>query len=1451
MKNKTTSPTKHLRKMRFRKKSSMLLWMFACLLLTSVKNSMAQIDPLEYPPGHPNVTVSAISQLQSFPTPRYKPGHTLLPNYNVMDPVYFGSRFQAGVSDAQAVTNSVTIQTELAKNFNYMVNVTWSNDNWNTAWINLANANPQWKVAMMTLRAQVGGTKMWYQNFANDHYLQNSSGQFLGWDGSVITSNKTWRPTAPIADYAQDGATVKSWINSALSGLTRNVDLVNEDGEVYPIIEDNGLQSDPAVVAAKNASGLSYQDFLAQKVTQNDNAYRNQFMSLSKLANAKYSEYRMDGHKTYQLHWEQTRFINSQINGQYYSTPDLYVRWPNNWQNWVSAWHGLKWVTQSRYYELAQGDKLFSPFVAAGWDANPENDVRPAQWLGLLKIMGMYGSEFYYTGYFNEAGSYSTSNPPYDPKGYAWQAVTPSYAQAITSRFENDMFRNGSLLAGDMMDNSNYNGVYNEPVPFYQFSTGASNKVVVIRKSNTGNKYAITGAIENTSNTIGSTPLVDDAAITLNGQSLRFKVRRQGSTYIYDNTVPSAPVFYQLDAWHESSHPCYWSKDFNFEAELYDNTNASYTIKTSVPAGTSAGDYRNFTSYITFPDAQTTFTPIEYALTPRDAANATYYLWVKMRSRVNGFTTGLTASLDNGTAKTISCVSDTTWQWYKIDATTQSAIVYSNLSLANHTLRLTPANSKLEIDQVILSINSNLGLTPVGPTCSSSCTATATANGATTFCQGGSVVLTASAGASYLWTPGNQTTQSITVSSSGSYSVRVTTSSGCSATSTSITVSANANPSATITPSGATTFCQGGSVTLTANSSSAYLWTPGNQTTQSITVSSSGSYSVRTTNSSGCTATSSAQSVTVNVPAVPVITPSGSTTIDQGQTVTLTASAGASYLWTPGGQTTQSITVGTADTYRVTVTYSNGCSAISAGTTVTVNVVPVTITVNGSSSICLGDSVQLTASAGLTYLWLPGLESTSSIYVKAGGVYTVQASNGTSANVTITMNDKPMVPSITTTYIPGSAYQLTAYEPSAVSYLWNNGQTVQTITMTSSGNVTVKATNSFGCVSDLKSMTVVNPVAAPCAKANMQTSFNIVDESATVSWNPAITADSFVVSYAPVGTSTYQYVTVPGNISNVVIGGLTAGTSYQWTVKTYCSGAAQTSNSATFTTLSGPLSCGSTPINCSTSNILQNTAKVNWYAASAQTYEVKYRKVGTASFVSKSIDAVAHPENTFLTGLAANTSYEWKIQSACNGNNSLWSSLLMFTTLDTCSPAGTIRKINVTYNSAMIGWDATAAADTFKIRYAVQGSTDYDNVTVLGNPNPGKGQIMNLLADTYYEIRVRTKCASGGRSAWSDVLVIHTDLAPVARIGADDPLKLNAYPNPVRERLNYAFITEKSSEYSVKITDMSGRVLLNTVRFANTGLNGDDLDVSKYANGIYMLIVEQGPSVSRFKFSIH
>jgi hypothetical protein len=374
---------------------------------------------------------------------------------------------------------------------------------------------------------------------------------------------------------------------------------------------------------------------------------------------------------------------------------------------------------------------------------------------------------------------------------------------------------------------------------------------------------------------------------------------------------------------------------------------------------------------------------------------------------------------------------------------------------------------------------------PTAVTVNPPAVASITASGPTTFCAGGNVTLTASNGASYLWSTG-ATTQSIVANTSNNYSVTVTNANGCSATSTATLVTVNANPAASITVYGSTTFCAGGNVTLAAPSpASSYLWSTG-ATTQSILATSAGNYTVTVTNASGCSTTSAPVTVTVNPAPVATITASGPTTFCDGGNVTLTASSGASYMWSTGA-TTQSIAATYASSYTVTVTDAIGCSATSAPTRVSViaNLAP-TISVSAPTTFCAGGGVALSATDGYdSYLWSTGA-TTSAIIVTSSGSYTVAATrNGcaaTSAAVVVTVNANPPAPAISaggpTTFCAGGSVTLTA--PAGFAYSWSNGSTTQSIVASTSGNYTLTVTDAHGCsATSAASPVTVNALPVP------------------------------------------------------------------------------------------------------------------------------------------------------------------------------------------------------------------------------------------------------------------------------------------------------------------------------------------------------------------------------------
>ena len=338
------------------------------------------------------------------------------------------------------------------------------------------------------------------------------------------------------------------------------------------------------------------------------------------------------------------------------------------------------------------------------------------------------------------------------------------------------------------------------------------------------------------------------------------------------------------------------------------------------------------------------------------------------------------------------------------------------------------------------------------------------------ICQGGSVTLTASPAATYAWSNG-ATTQSINVSSAGSYGVTATNAYGCTNSSAPLAISVSALPSAYIAANGPTTFCNGSSVGLSANAGgSSYLWS-NNATTQNITATTSGTYFVTITNAAGCSAVSNEITVSAQQTFTATATAVGPTAVCDGAFVTLVASPGASYLWTPGGATTQGINAGVNGNYHVTVTNALGCTSTSSNVQVTVLPVPTAgITASGSTTFCEGGSVVLTGTGGNSYVWNSNINGPT-VTATQGGTYvvTAYAANGCSdaAEVVVTVNESPS-PTLqlngNTILCPGESLVISAQPNNG--YAWSNNATTQSITVTSPGTYEAVLTGLNGCTTN-------------------------------------------------------------------------------------------------------------------------------------------------------------------------------------------------------------------------------------------------------------------------------------------------------------------------------------------------------------------------------------------------
>ena len=548
-------------------------------------------------------------------------------------------------------------------------------------------------------------------------------------------------------------------------------------------------------------------------------------------------------------------------------------------------------------------------------------------------------------------------------------------------------------------------------------------------------------------------------------------------------------------------------------------------------------------------------------------------------------------------------------------------------------------------------------------------TAAITAGGATSFCAGGSVVLSATTGTGYTYQWRNNgtnisgaTSSSYTATAGGSYTM-VVTSGGCSATSAATTVTVTTAPSATITAAGPTTFCSGGTVLLNANTGTGltYQWRKNGTnisgaTASSYTATAAGSYTVVVT-SGGCSATSTATAVTVNASPTAAITAGGATSFCTGGSVVLNAATGTGYTYqwrnngtNISGATASSTTATASGSYTVVVT-SGSCSSTSSATTVTVSAAPTaTITAGGSTTFCSGSSVTLNANTGtgLTYQWrrngtnLTG--ATASSYSAAtAGSYTVVVTSGgcgaTSAATTVTVNAAPtavITAGGATSFCTGGSVVLSATTGTGYTYQWRkngtniSGATASSYTASAAGSYTVVVT-SAGC-SATSAATTVSVSSAPAA-------------TITAGGTTAFCAGGNVVLSANTGTGfTYQWRRDGVSISGATAISYTATLGGAYTVVVANGGCSNTSAATAVTVKAAPV------VTCSSSASTSTVSVTATGGQSPYTYSWNTSPVQTSATATVSASGTYTATVTGANGCSATCSTTITLSSsACTG----------------------------------------------------------------------------------------------------------------------------------------------------------------------------------------------------------
>jgi hypothetical protein len=777
--------------------------------------------------------------------------------------------------------------------------------------------------------------------------------------------------------------------------------------------------------------------------------------------------------------------------------------------------------------------------------------------------------------------------------------------------------------------------------------------------------------------------------------------------------------------------------------------------------------------------------------------------------------------------------------------------------------------------------------------------------GSTSVCinqTGVTYSITAQAGATYLWTvptgvtiSAGQGTNSITTtwsSTAVSGNIGVSLTNTCGTSSGSLAITVGAAPTTPIV-TGSSSVCRnqtGVTYSITAQAGTTYLWTvptgatiTAGQGTNSITTTwsstaVSGNVGLNLTNTCGTSPGSLA--ITVGAaPTTPVVTGSTSVCRNQtGVTYSITAQAGATYVWSvptgvtiTAGQGTNSITTNwgsTAVAGNVSVSLANSCATISGQIAVAISAATTLSSISGNTSLCLPQNqliYSVANQAGIIYTWtvpsgvtiLSGqgtnqIVTTWSISALSGNVSVVASGTCNNASsslpVTITSGSLSVGPISGNSPIcrPATGVVYSVVAQPGVTYAW----TVPTGVTITAGAGTNSITTNWSSTSVTSNIKVVG--TSTCGKDSTTRSITVSTAKPTTPGtvtgaSTACRGDVLTFSIAKVATADY-YVWTP-KTGMLVNGSATALTTTDTAVVvTFTTGFVGDTLKVTAGNCKG-LSTARTKV------ITRNTAAPTTPGTiSGQTTNICGGGTYTYSFASAVTNASSYTWRTKIAGALLNGQAVSSLTVAAPtrsitvtypANTSTFDTLFVRSNNGCGSSAERATRINavpavpVSITTPSVLCIGTTVPQVFSTA-AVVGATSYTWTYTASGTTLVSGQgttnlTLRFTATGAKTITVKSGNACGLSTARS-VSVTPTAACPTARDGsAYDLSGIVVYPNPTRGNVTIAYTSEDNSDYLLTIYDMSGRVIDTYTLNAIEGYNQKELSLETLLTGTYIV----------------
>lgn len=401
-------------------------------------------------------------------------------------------------------------------------------------------------------------------------------------------------------------------------------------------------------------------------------------------------------------------------------------------------------------------------------------------------------------------------------------------------------------------------------------------------------------------------------------------------------------------------------------------------------------------------------------------------------------------------------------------------------------------------------------------------------------------------GYSFIYSPGGYTTQTATGLAPGPYTVQVTDNNGCTATAVATVIEPTL---LTITQTQTNITCTGaldGTININPNGGTpvyTYAWAPSGSGS-SLGSLGPGTYTVTVRDASGCIASSTIVITEPPAMSTNIVGVNPTCYVNNGSAFAEVTGGGVgpfTYVWAPGGATSQTITNRAPGTYSVTINDLGTTTGCPTTLTVTLDFPQITLAFGSQNVLCAGDAngkLWVTPNGGTSpynYSWNT-TATTDTIRSLVQGTYTVTVfdNGGCSATATQTIT-QPVALGIQATPTNVSCYGENTGAASVTinggtlpySYLWDNAATINAINNLTIGNYSVTVTDANLC-----SITSIISITQPPLLSVTTDSINVTCFNANNGQLNAIGNG---------GINPLTYTWSPGNYSGANITGVSPG----------------------------------------------------------------------------------------------------------------------------------------------------------------------------------------------------------------------------------------------------------------------------------------------------------------------